>query len=194
MPPYDTNTTTDELVSDYASLIRGKVILTTGVSSGSLGGHFVQSLAKAEPSCLILAARNKDRLAKVESEIKESQPNVDVRTVTIDLQSFKSVRDAAAQINAWDLPVIDVLVNNAGIMAVEYGTSPDGFENQFATNHLGPFLFTNLLMPKLLASKAPRVVVVSSDGHRLGPIRFDDYNFDVRIHILRRLYRDINFF
>lgn len=192
--PYDTNTTTDELVSDYASLIRGKVILTTGVSSGSLGGHFVQSLAKAEPSCLILATRNKDRLAKVESEIKESQPNVNVRTVTIDLQSFQSVRDAAAQINAWDLPVIDVLVNNAGIMAVDYGISPDGFENQFATNHLGPFLFTNLLMPKLLASKAPRVVVVSSDGHRLSPIRFDDYNFDVRIRILRRLYRDIYFF
>ncbi|CAG8894257.1 unnamed protein product [Penicillium egyptiacum] len=71
------------------------------------------------------------------------------------------------------------MVNNAGVMAVDYQLSPEGFESHLATNHLGPFLFTNLIIKKILASKSPRIVVVSSDGHRLNPFRFDDYNFDV---------------
>jgi NAD(P)-dependent dehydrogenase (short-subunit alcohol dehydrogenase family) len=178
--PYSTHTTTDELVTDYAPLIKGKVILTTGVSSGSLGGFFVQSIAKAKPEWLILAARNADKLAQMAAEITKAQPEVKVRTLQVDLGSLKSVRDAAAQVNSWDdIPVIDVLVNNAGIMAVDYKLSPDGFESHLATNHLGPFLFTNLIIKKIVAAKEPRIVVVSSDGHRLNPFRFDDYNFDV---------------
>lgn len=178
--PYSTRTTTDELVADYAPLIKGKVILTTGVSSGSLGGFFVQSIAKAKPEWLILAARNADKLAQMAAEIAKAQPDVKVRTLKVDLGSLESVRDAAAHVNSWDdIPVIDVLVNNAGIMAVDYQLSPDGFESHLATNHLGPFLFTNLIMKKIVAAKEPRIVVVSSDGHRLNPFRFDDYNFDV---------------
>lgn len=181
-PPYNTHTTTNELVSDYAHLIRGKTILTTGVSSGSLGGFFVQSIAQAKPARLILAARNANKLSQTASEITTAQPGLQVRTLQVDLGSLKSVREAAAQVNAWDdLPAIDVLVNNAGIMAVDYHVSPEGFESHLATNHLGPFLFTNLIMDKLAASAEPRVVVVSSDGHRLNPFRFDDYNFDVRL-------------
>ncbi|EAL85138.1 short-chain dehydrogenase, putative [Aspergillus fumigatus Af293] len=177
--PYSTRTTTDELVADYAPLIKGKVILTTGVSSGSLGGFFVQSIAKAKPEWLILAARNADKLAQMAAEIAKAQPDVKVRTLKVDLGSLESVRDAAAHVNSWDdVPVIDVLVNNAGIMAVDYQLSPDGFESHLATNHLGPFLFTNLIMKKIVAAKEPRIVVVSSDGHRLNPFRFDDYNFD----------------
>lgn len=179
--PYNTHTTADELVSDYAKLIKGKNILTTGVSSGSLGGFFVQSIAKAQPASLILAARNAEKLAQMAAEITAAQPTVKVRTLQVDLGSLQSVRAAAAQINAWDdLPAIDVVVNNAGIMAVDYQLSPDGFESQLATNHLGPFLFTNLIMDKIVAAAEPRIVVVSSDGHRLNPVRFDDYNFDVR--------------
>lgn len=178
--PYSTRTTTDELVADYAPLIKGKVILTTGVSSGSLGGFFVQSIAKAKPEWLILAARNADKLAQMAAEIAKAQPDVKVRTLKVDLGSLESVRDAAAHVNSWDdVPVIDVLVNNAGVMAVDYQLSPDGFESHLATNHLGPFLFTNLIMKKIVAAKEPRIVVVSSDGHRLNPFRFDDYNFDV---------------
>ncbi|KAI9369638.1 putative short-chain dehydrogenase [Aspergillus egyptiacus] len=177
--PYNTHTTTDELVADYTPLIKDKVILTTGVSSGSLGGFFVQSLAKATPSCLILAARNPEKLSKAASEITAIYPDVKVRTLQVDLGSLASVRDAAATVNSWDdIPVIDVLVNNAGIMAVDYQLTAEGFESQLATNHLGPFLFTNLIMNKIVAAKEPRVVVVSSDGHRLHPFRFDDYNFD----------------
>lgn len=179
--PYTTHTTTDELVSDYAALIKDKVILTTGVSSGSLGGFFIQSIVKAKPAWLILAARNADKLAKVAAEITTAQPEVQVRTLQVDLGSLKSVKEAAAQVNnSWDdIPVIDVLVNNAGIMAVDYQLSPEGFESHLATNHLGPFLFSNLIMKKIVAAKEPRIVVISSDGHRLHPFRFYDYNFDV---------------
>ncbi|KAJ5499201.1 Short-chain dehydrogenase/reductase SDR [Penicillium expansum] len=177
--PYDTDTTADELVNDYSHLIKDKVVLTTGVSSGSLGGFFVQSIAKAKPAWLILAARNADKLQQIANDITTAYPDVKVRKVNVDLGSLKSVRDAAAQVNSWDdIPVIDVMVNNAGIMAVDYQLSPEGFESHLATNHLGPFLFTNLIIKKILASKSPRIVVVSSDGHRMSPFRFDDYNFD----------------
>ena len=178
--PYNTHTTTDELVADYDSLINGKVILITGVSQGSLGGFFVESIAKAKPSRLILAGRNAEKLSQIEAAITAAQPGIKVSILQVDLGSLESVRNAAAQVNSWnDIPAIDVLVNNAGIMGVDYKLSPDGFESHLATNHLGPFLFTNLIMKKVLAAAEPRVVVVSSDGHRLSPIRFNDYNFDV---------------
>lgn len=178
--PYDENTTADELIKDYENIIEGKVILTTGVSPNTLGGFFVQSIAKAKPSVLILATRNPAKLQETADMISSKYPNVRVRTLKVDLGSLKSVRGAAKEVNSWDdIPSIDVLVNNAGIMAVDYQLSPEGFESHLATNHLGPFLLTNLIMQKVLASKSPRVVVVSSDGHRLNPFRFDDYNFEV---------------
>lgn len=174
------DTAATQLVNDYADIIKDKVVLATGISPGSLGGHFVQAIAKASPSCLILAARNPDKAQQTANEINAVQPTVKTRILHLDLGLLKQVRRAAGEINSWaDLPVIDVLVNNAGIMAPEYKVTDDGFESQLATNHLGPFLFTNLIMKKVLASRSPRVVMVSSDGHRLNPFRFDDYNFDV---------------
>lgn len=178
--PYNTQSTTDELVTDYRSLIKDKVILTTGVSAGSLGGTFVQSIAKSQPAWLILAARNPDKLSKTASEVAAANPDVKIRPLQLDLESLQGVRDAATKVTSWeDIPAIDVLVNNAGIMGVDYKLSPEGFESQLATNHLGPFLFTNLIMQKIVKAKEPRIVVVSSDGHRLNPFRFHDYNFDV---------------
>jgi len=180
--PYNTNTTTTELVTDYTSLIKGKVILTTGVTPGSLGGTFVQSIARANPACLILAGRNLAKLHQCGRDLKAENPNLKIITVQINLGSLTSVRNAAEYVNTnKDIPAIDVLVNNAGIMAVDYALSEDGIESQFATNHLGPFLLTNLIMGKILKSESPRVVMVTSDGHRLSPIRFDDYNFDVSV-------------
>ncbi|KAF8891617.1 hypothetical protein CPB84DRAFT_1683279 [Gymnopilus junonius] len=178
-PPYDTNTTAQELVNDYASIIKGKVILTTGVSPGSLGAAFVEYIAKAQPALLILAGRDPTKTDKTASAITSSNPGVKTRFLKVDLSSFQSVRDAAAELNSWsDVPFIDVLVNNAGIMAVPYGLSVDGFERQLASNHLGHFLFTNLIIDKILASKTPRIVNISSSTHRFSPFRFKDYNFD----------------
>ncbi|KAJ5480158.1 hypothetical protein N7530_005667 [Penicillium desertorum] len=179
MAPYGAETTATQLVNDYADLIKDQVVLATGISPGSLGGYFVQAIAKAGPSCLILAARNPDKAQQTANEVSAAQPNVKTSILQLDLGLFKNIRQAAAEVNSWDdVPVIDVLVNNAGIMAPEYKVTDDGFESQLVTNHLGPFLFTNLIMKKILASKSPRVVMVSSDGHRLNPFRFDDYNFD----------------
>lgn len=176
-PPYDTNATADLIVQDLASHIAGKVVLTTGVSPGGLGAFFVEQISQAQPKLLILAGRSTEKLKATAHAVG----GVATRTVELDLTSLAHVRTAAETVNGWDdVPAIDVLVNNAGIMGVSYGKTADGFEKQFGTNHLGPFLFTNLILPKVLASKEPRVVTVSSDAHRFSPMRFADYDFHVR--------------
>ncbi|UKZ82633.1 hypothetical protein TrVFT333_010426 [Trichoderma virens FT-333] len=175
---YNANTTADDLLKDLSSEIKGKVILVTGVSQGTLGGVFLEYVAKAAPAGLILAGRTLSKVQQSADALKAAHPAIDIRTLQIDLGSFAAVREAAATVNSWeDVPHIDVLVNNAGIMAIPYGKTVDGFELQFGSNHLGPFLFTNLIIDKILAAKAPRVVNISSSGHRLNPIRFFDYNF-----------------
>ncbi|KAI8310885.1 Short-chain dehydrogenase TIC 32 [Colletotrichum sp. SAR11_59] len=172
--------TAGELATLYAAQIKGKIILTTGVSPGSVGAAFVKALATVEPALLVLAGRNSGKVQQTAEAISEQSPSVKVRTLDLDLASLEGVRKAAATVNAWDdVPRIDVLVNNAAVMAVDWAASPEGLDSQFVTNYLGPFLFTNLLMDKLLKSPAPRIVNVTSDGHRLGPVRFDDYNFQV---------------
>lgn len=176
--------TADELVTRYASQIKGKVIITTGVSPGSLGGYFVQAIAKAHPAWIILAGRNLKKSQQTEAAINTSSPGVKTRFLQLDLESLQSVRDAASAVNGWsDIPTVDVLVNNAGMVTKDYSVTVDGFERQLAANHLGHFLFTNLIMDKILTSSAPRIVNVSSDGHRTAPFRFGDYNFDVSCSI-----------
>lgn len=178
---YNSQTTGSELVGELADSIKGKVILTTGVSPGGLGAHFVDTIAAAKPYLLILAGRSTTKIQKTANDLVKSHPDVKIRLLRLDLISLAAVREAAAEVNSWDdVPHIDVLVNNAGIMAVDYAVSPDGFESHFAANHLGHFLFTNLIMGKILAASKPRVVSVSSDGHRMSPVRFDDLDFHVR--------------
>ena len=177
---YNATTAAGELVKDLADEIKGKVILTTGVSPGSLGATFVKIMASGQPALLILASRDTIKLQRTADAIDTTQSRVQVRLLQLDLGSLATVRKGAAEVNSWhDVPQIDVLVNNAGVMATEFALSPDGFESQLAINHLGHFLFTNLIMDKILASKSPRIVNVSSDGHRLHPIRWGDYNFRV---------------
>ena len=91
----------------------------------------------------------------------------------LDLTSLESVRAAAEQLRATH-DRIDLLINNAGVMMTPKSTTKDGFELQFGTNHLGHFAFTGLLLDRLLPITGSRVVTVSSMGHRLGRIRFDD--------------------
>ncbi|KAI3541709.1 short-chain dehydrogenase/reductase family Oxidoreductase [Colletotrichum abscissum] len=178
-PTLGRETTGTELVAEYASQIAGKTILVTGVSPGGLGAAFAQAVAVASPALLILAGRNTTKVQQTADAVTSSFPAVAVKTLELDLSSFKSARAAAETVNGWeDVPHIDVLVNNAGIMATDWSKTEDGFESQFGTNHLGPFLFTNLVLKKVLAAKEPRVVTVSSDGHRLSRIRWTDYNFN----------------
>ncbi|KYK56173.1 short-chain dehydrogenase [Drechmeria coniospora] len=168
-----------DLAAKYASGIRGKTVLTTGASPASIGGFFLQAIAAHEPALLILAGRSDEKLAATAAAIAATHPTVQTRRLKIDLSSLKDVRRAAAELLSWDdVPVVDVLVNNAGIMATPYARSEEGVESQMATNHLSHFLFANLIMSKLLKSASPRVVSVTSTGHRMGPIRWDDLNFD----------------
>ena len=179
--PYDTQTTANVIVKELTDQIKGKVILTTGCSPGGLGSFFVQQIAIASPSLLILAGRSPSKIETTAKAVADANPAVQTRFLSLDLESLSAVREAAATVNGWnDVPAIDVLVNNAGIMACEYAKTGDGLERQFATAHVGPFLFTNLIMRKLLKADTPRIVAVSSDGHRLSQMRWPDIGFSVR--------------
>ncbi|KAG9200069.1 hypothetical protein G6514_007666 [Epicoccum nigrum] len=179
--PYNRqNALASAIAADNASSIAGKIVLTTGVTQGGLGATFVSAIAQYKPRLLILAGRSAEKVQATTQAIKShaSSSEVEVRFLSLDLSSQASVRSAAEKVLSWaDVPHIDVLVNSAGIMAGPYRTTAEGIENQFGSNHIGHFLFTNLLMPKLLAAPSPRVVSVASDGHRFSGVRFDDVNF-----------------
>ncbi|KAF4457058.1 hypothetical protein F53441_973 [Fusarium austroafricanum] len=171
-------TTVHQAAQAYAPIIKGKTILTTGVSPGGLGAVFLEAIAFAEPELIILAGRSTSKLQQTADALAQKNPSLKTRLLTIDLGSLRSVREAAEEVNRWtDVPKIDVLVNNAGIMATDFKLSEEGFENQFVSNHLSHYLFTNLIMGKILASESPRIVSVASSGHRLGPIRWADPHF-----------------
>lgn len=174
---YGFDTTGETVVQDLKAQIEGKVVLTTGVSPGGLGAVFVEQIAVANPKLLILAGRDVSKVETTAKKISEiTNGAVATRILNLDLSSLAKVREAAAVVNSYS-ESIDVLVNNAAIMAVPYATTPDGFESQFGINHLGPWLFTNLIIDKVLSSSQPRIVFVSSDGHRRSPIRHKDPGF-----------------
>jgi NAD(P)-dependent dehydrogenase (short-subunit alcohol dehydrogenase family) len=186
-PPYGFESTGAEIAKDLAANIAGKTILITGPSPGSIGAFFLADAVPAKPGLLILAGRSLAKLQKTVDELRAIDASVQTKLLQLELGSFASCRKAAAEVNGWaDVPHIDLLVGSAGIMAVPFAKTEDGFESQFATNHLGHFLFINLVMGKVLAAKEPRVVVVSSDGHRVNPIRWMDYNFGVGRHRKKR--------
>ncbi|KAH8551427.1 hypothetical protein BGW37DRAFT_513254 [Umbelopsis sp. PMI_123] len=178
---FGNQTEAEEVATYFGNEIKGKTVLITGCTWGGLGAEAARVVAKHHAGLVIVAGRKQESLDDTIQKIKEETPSANVRPLIIDLASLESVRKAAAEVNAYP-EAIDVLINNAAIMASPYHTTKDGFEAQFGTNHIGPFLFTNLIMPKLLASKTgappPRIVNVSSIGHIFSPIRFDDPFFE----------------
>lgn len=139
------------------------------------------AIASQAPAHLVLASRTQAKLDAVVKDVSKAYPQVQLHTVLLDLASMDSVRAASAAVT--DLVGhIDVLINNAGISTPERlaGTAPDGtpVDGQFLTNHLGVFLWTSLLLPKLRAAASPaRIVNLTSQGHQLSPVRFSDYAF-----------------
>lgn len=136
------------------------------------------ALAHGNPAHLILLARSQSRVESIISAITKINSSIKVDFVPVSLDDLDSVRAAANTINA-SIEKLDILINNAGIMAVDkYTTNKAGIELQFATNHVGHFLFTKLLFPKILAAgPGARIINLTSLGHKIGPVRFDDYNF-----------------
>ncbi|KAK4234089.1 hypothetical protein C8A03DRAFT_47497 [Achaetomium macrosporum] len=172
-----------EVARVFADQIRGKAILVTGVSPRGIGSATVLNIASQKPGLLILASRTRSRVQEVASQIEEKHPGTRVEIVILDLGSQRAIRQAAADVAALT-DRLDILINNAGIVVTSRQATPEGIEQQFGTNHIGPFLFTNLLLPLLRKAAqsnppgATRIVNLTSAGHRLSPIRFSDYNFE----------------
>jgi NAD(P)-dependent dehydrogenase (short-subunit alcohol dehydrogenase family) len=142
----------------------GRTVIVTGANSG-LGEVTARELARVGAN-VIVAVRNLDK----GNAAAATMPG-DVEVRRLDLQDLSSVRSFAESVDA-----VDVLINNAGIMAVPYARTVDGFESQIGTNHLGHFALTNLLLPKI----SDRVVTVSSMLHLLGKISLKDLNWQAR--------------
>ncbi|HEV7418632.1 MAG TPA: oxidoreductase [Mycobacterium sp.] len=142
----------------------GRTVIVTGANSG-LGEVTARELARVGAK-VVLAVRNTGK-----GDAAASGMTGDVEVRKLDLQDLASVREFADGVDG-----VDVLVNNAGIMAVPYAQTVDGFESQIGTNHLGPFALTNLLLPKV----SDRVVTVSSMMHLFGKISLKDLNWKSR--------------
>jgi NAD(P)-dependent dehydrogenase (short-subunit alcohol dehydrogenase family) len=153
----------------------GRVAVITGSNTG-LGYETAAALAY-HGAHVVLAVRNLDKGKDAATLIQRRSPNADVALQELDLTSLDSIHAAAEQLRS-DHDHIDLLINNAGVMMTPKSTTKDGFELQLGTNHLGHFVFTGLLLDRLLAVPGSRVVTVSSMGHRIGRIRFDDLQSD----------------
>jgi len=143
--------------------LRGKRYVVTGVTAG-LGTETARELARAGAE-VVLVARSPEKLARTTAEIGQVAPGAVLHQVRMDLADLSSIRRGAAEIAA--LGPVDVLINNAGVMALPYARTVDGFEMQLGTNHFGPFLLTGLLLPQLVASGNGRVVALASNAHKL---------------------------
>jgi NAD(P)-dependent dehydrogenase (short-subunit alcohol dehydrogenase family) len=149
----------------------GRRAVVTGANSG-LGIVVAEELARAG-AAVILACRDVGRGAAAVGAISTRVPGALLETRRLDLADLASIRDFAGRLAAEDR-TIDLLINNAGVMAPPRQVTVDGFELQLATNHLGHFALTGLLLERLIAAPQARVVSVSSILHRRGRIDFDD--------------------
>jgi len=148
----------------------GRVALVTGANSG-LGFETARALAQ-HGAHVVLACRNADRAADAEARINTLEPSGSVEVLLTDMADLDSIAGAAAQFRAAH-DRLDLLINNAGVMATPQGTTAQGFELQLGVNHLGHFALTALLLPALAAAGS-RVVNVSSNAHKFGKMNFDD--------------------
>jgi NAD(P)-dependent dehydrogenase (short-subunit alcohol dehydrogenase family) len=155
--------------------LTGKAIVVTGANSG-IGFEAAKEFARNK-AWTILACRNMERAQTALNQVQTQIPYAPAEVMQLDLASLKSVHSFADEFKA-KYDRLDVLLNNAGIMMVPYGTTEDGFELQFGTNHLGHFALTGLLLDLLLKTPGSRLVSVSSTGHRFGNIDFDNLMYE----------------
>ena len=163
---FGAKTTTDEVLEGID--LTGKSVLITGGTSG-LGTETARAMAVKGADVTITARTEAKGQATVDQVRADTGNTISVEA--LELGSTKSIRAFAERINSGDRK-IDLLINNAGIMACPEGTTEDGFEMQFGTNHLGHFLMTGLIAPSL--TDGGRVVVLSSSAHQMSDVMFDD--------------------
>lgn len=171
--PYGRDTTTDEVLDGLD--LTGRRFVVTGAATG-LGRETARALA-ARGATVTVLARSEARAAEALAALQADVPDADAGAGVVDLGDLASVRSFADGYLATH-DAVDVLINNAGVMACPFGRTADGFETQFGTNHLGHFLLTALLAPALLQGEEPRVVTLSSAGHARADVDLDDPNFE----------------
>lgn len=155
----------------------GRTAIVTGANSG-IGFETARALA-AKGARVILACRNERKAEAAISRIRKAHPDAQVDFGSLDLGDLASIREFSARV-VEDLDCVDLLINNAGVMAPPFGKTADGFELQFGTNHLGHFALTGLLLPLILSANKARVVSISSLAHRSGKIDFANLNAEVK--------------
>ncbi|KAJ6589641.1 hypothetical protein B0H19DRAFT_1104399 [Mycena capillaripes] len=178
LPTFSKDSTAEEVADTFADEIRGKNVIVTGTSLNGIGFETARVIAKYA-NLVIITGYNAERLKLSEDEIKKQQPSANIRRLTLDLSSLAAVRTAAAEVNAYSEP-IHVLINNAAAPTGPFKLTVDKLESQMGTGHVGPFLFTKLITPKLLAARTstytPRVVWLSSTAHKFGKgVDFDNF-------------------
>ena len=156
---------------------QGRTAVVTGANTG-IGFEAAAVLAQ-RGAVTVLACRDTAKGDRAAARLSAATPQATVSVVRLDLASLDSVRAAAGQIRA-SHSRLDLLINNAGLMMPPRGTTADGFELQFGTNHLGHFALTGLLLDLMLSVPGSRVVTVSSNGHRTGRINFADLQSERR--------------
>jgi NAD(P)-dependent dehydrogenase (short-subunit alcohol dehydrogenase family) len=175
MSKFGETSTADEVLEGHD--LSGKLVFITGGASG-LGQETARAMA-AKGAHVVLAARDQAKLDEAANTIRTDTGSDKVETILVDLTSLESVRACGAEaINRFDR--IDLLINNAGVMACPQMQTADGFEMQFGTNHLGHFLLTKLLMPLVEKGNDKRIINLSSRGHHFCSVDLDDPNFERR--------------
>ncbi|KAK7029728.1 short-chain dehydrogenase/reductase family protein [Favolaschia claudopus] len=175
LPTFSASTTAEEVADTFAAQIRGKNVLVTGTSLNGIGFETARVIAKYA-NLVIITGYNSERLQASEDALKKEIPGANIRQLNMDLTSLASVRKAAAEVNAYP-ELLHVLIHNAAYGGGPLKITADGLEAQMAASHFGPFVFTKLLAPKMLAAASatytPRVVIVSSEAHANGAVDFE---------------------
>jgi NAD(P)-dependent dehydrogenase (short-subunit alcohol dehydrogenase family) len=152
--------------------LTGRVAVVTGANSG-LGYETALALAGCGAH-VTMAVRDTAKGETAAAEMRRTFPDADLEVSALDLASLASIREFASRWSADHPDGLDLLINNAGVMALPHRLTADGFEMQIGTNHLGHFALTGLLLPALVARHRSRVVTVSSFAHRMGRLNLDD--------------------
>jgi NAD(P)-dependent dehydrogenase (short-subunit alcohol dehydrogenase family) len=155
----------------------GKIAVVTGANSG-VGYETARELAR-KGATVVMACRDEAKAKRAMARIRAEQPGAVLELARVDLAELATVRRFAGNF-AQTHPTLNILCNNAGVMAIPYNKTADGFERQFGTNHLGHFALTGLLLDSLRGTPGARVVTVSSFVHRGGRINFDDLQSEQR--------------
>jgi len=165
--------------------MEGKICIITGANSG-IGKATAIGLAKMNAT-IVMICRSKERGEEAQKEIIELTGNKKVDLLLCDLSSQESIRKFVSEFKS-KYQKLHILINNAGVMLSKRGVSVDGFEMNFAVNHLAPFLLTNLLLDALKNSAPSRIINVSSAAHRMAKMDFDDLQSEKMKYRLMKIY------